>query len=85
MKSGVRQGGIISCLLFDIYMNELIFKLKNSGNECYVNGVFVGCIFYADDVLLLSGSMIKLQKLLDLSIEFANEFSMKFNSKSLGV
>ena len=81
MKSGVRQGGVISCLLFNIYINELICKLKNSENGCYLNGVFAGCIFYADDVLLLSGSMIKLQKLLDLSIEYANEFSMKFNSK----
>ena len=83
MKSGVRQGGVISCLLFNIYINELICKLKNSGNGCYASGVFTGCIFYADDVLLLSGSIIKLQKLLNLSVKYVNEFRVKFNSKVL--
>ena len=81
MKSGVRQGGVISCLLFNIYINDLICILKNSGNGCYMSGLFMGCIFYADDVLLLSGSVIKLQKLLDLCNDYANEFSLVFNNK----
>ena len=69
IKSGFRQGSVISCLLFNIYINKLIFKLKNSGNGCYIHGIFAECVFHADNVLLLSGSMIKLQKLLDLSTE----------------
>lgn len=81
MKSGVRQGGVISCLLFNIYINDLICRLRNSSYGCYMNGIFMGCIFYADDVLLLSVSRIKLQKLLDICNDYANEFHMKCNSK----
>ena len=31
IKSGVRQGGVCSCLLFNLYVNELIVKLQESG------------------------------------------------------
>ena len=62
LKSVVRQGGVIACLLFNIYINELICKLNNSGNECFINCLIAECMFYVDDVLLLFSSMIKLQK-----------------------
>jgi Reverse transcriptase (RNA-dependent DNA polymerase) len=57
MESGVRQGGVISCLLFNIYINELICRLEQSGYGCHMNGVYMGWILYGDDVMLLSGSI----------------------------
>jgi hypothetical protein len=66
IKSGVRQGGVCSCWLFNVYVNELIIRLELSGLGCRVRCVYAGCVLYADDILLLSGSVMKLQEMLDI-------------------
>ena len=52
--------GMMECILasFLIYINELILKLEESGLKCRLHGIFVGYIFYADDILLVSDSLI---------------------------
>ena len=61
--SGVRQGSVLSPLLFAIYVDD-IGKLSDERHALYV-------ILYADDILLLSPSVSRLQKLLhDCEDEF---------------
>ena len=59
IKCCVRQGGVCSCLLFNLYVNELIVKLQESDYGCKLWGVFAGCILYADDIWLISSSLKK--------------------------
>ena len=47
---GVRQGGILSLMLFCIYMDDLIKELRLSGFGTYLNNLFIGSILYADDI-----------------------------------
>ena len=79
IKSGIRQGGINSPGFFNIFINSLIVKLRMSGYGCYIADLFCGCILFADDILLLSASLGKLQCILDLCMEFADDNDMKFN------
>ena len=65
LKSGVRQGGVLSPILFNIYMNSLIQSLSVSDLGCHINGVYIGCLTYADDIILLSASVVHLQRMLD--------------------
>ena len=44
-------------------------------------GCFVGCVLYADDILLISGSVLKLQKMLNICSEYAKNNDFMFNSK----
>ena len=65
IKSGVRQGGVWSSWIFNLFMDELINMLHERGLGYFFKGLLVGCIYYADGLLLLSGSIRELQSILD--------------------
>ena len=54
VRNGVRQGGIISHVLFCIYIDGLLCMLSESGVGRYLGHVFVGALAYADDLALLA-------------------------------
>ena len=62
VRSGVRQGGVLSSSLFNIYADMFINNAVASNNGCYLNRCCVSCIMYADDLMLLSPSVTGLQK-----------------------
>ena len=53
-SNGVEQGGILSPLLFNVYLDEPILLLMEQGVGCHMNGMFVGTFSYAEDVTLLA-------------------------------
>ena len=63
--SGVRQGGILSPLLFNVYVDGILTALRDSKYGCHLRNVYLGCIMYADDLLLLLASVSELQLMLD--------------------
>jgi len=86
LQCGVRQGGVLSPVLFAVYVNSLIDMLRHSGYGCYVDTLFVGCVMYADDLLLVSASIHKLQLMVDICCSEAAKLDMKFNaSKSQAI
>jgi len=77
--SGVRQGSCLSPAVFTVFMNVFIKALKCQRAGCCISSLFVGCILYADDVLLLSPSVIGLPNMLDKCSELASTLSLEFN------
>jgi hypothetical protein len=45
--------GVLSPIMFNIYVDDLIGLLSASGCGCHVGRAFRGCIMYADDLLIL--------------------------------
>ena len=70
-SNGVKQGGILSPLFFNIYMDDLSKNLNNAGVGCYVNNNTVNHIMYADDMCLLAPSAKALQILIDECTRYA--------------
>ena len=52
VNSGARQGSILSPALCNMYINQLIDDLRKCSSGCHVNNYVIGCIFYADDIIL---------------------------------
>ena len=45
--NGVKQGGVLSPILFIIYMDTLLNRLSTSGYGCYIVRKFMGAFGYA--------------------------------------
>jgi hypothetical protein len=79
--NGIRQGGVISPVLFCIYIDELLLKLARKGSGCWVGSHYYGALGYADDLTLLSPSVSGLRAMLNICEEFAEEYSVKYNAE----
>ena len=80
VSNGVRQGGVSSAIFFAVYINDILDVLRKSKCGCKINGVFYGAVFYADDIILLSGSRNGLQSLVNICSEFASERNLTFGT-----
>ena len=79
--NGVRQGGVLSPILFAVYIDELLKRLETSGIGCYVGDEYLGVLGSADDLTLLAPTLYSLKCMLSICEEFAVEFDILFNAK----
>ena len=62
VSSGVKQGRVISPLLFSCYIGTLYSQLQHSSLGCHVGTPYAGALGYADDIALVAPSMHCLKK-----------------------
>ncbi|XP_063542680.1 uncharacterized protein LOC134751227 [Cydia strobilella] len=79
LECGVRQGGLSSPKLFNLYVDGLISELSNTHVGCHVDGVCVNNISYADDMVLLSPSVKALRRLLNICESYASSHGLQYN------
>ena len=56
--NGVKQGGVISPILFTVYIDNLIKILKQRNVGCKLVNTFLGVFGYADDLTLVMSPVI---------------------------
>jgi len=79
LMSGVKQGGILSPLLFILYVNVILEKLEKSGLGCFIGYKCCNSYMYADDLILLSLTVTDLQRLFDLCCTLFNHLDLPIN------
>jgi len=66
-------------VLFAVYVDELIFRLKSANN-------YYGCLLYADDIVLLAHTLNGMERMLNICTDFGIEYDVNFNeNKSLAL
>jgi hypothetical protein len=81
VSNGVKQGAIISPILFCVYLDSLLIELKKAGVGCFIGRWFVAALAYADDVVLLAPTARAMRTMLTVCDKFATEFNVIFNAK----
>ena len=57
ISNGVKQGGVISPVMFNLYLYYLFIYLKQSGLGCHIHGTYMGALGYTDDITLTCPSL----------------------------
>ena len=71
--NGVRQGGILTPHLFNVYINELRIRLNSQFFGCHINSICYNHLIYADPTVLLAPLPKALQMLIDICVAFGIE------------
>ena len=77
--NGVKQGGVLSPILFVVCTDGLLERLKNTGVGCHMGSRLVGALAYADDITLLAPCKSALSILIRVCQNYAAEYDIMFN------
>ncbi len=78
-SNGIRQGGIISPVLFCVYMDALLKRHEAECFGCWIGNHYLGLIVYADDRNLLSSSAHGLRRITKICGEVGIECGVQSN------
>ena len=88
---GVRQGCVLSPILFSIFLDGLILRLKalkigihiggrgKGKSWVYSSSLIVSSLFFADDIVLMADNASDLSRLLDTVWSYSVEWKFRFN------
>ena len=80
---GVKQGGVLSPILFTVYIDNLIKILKHNNVGCKVGNKFLGLLSYADDLTIICPKLLGIREMLYICADYAKDYNILFNvSKS---
>ena len=75
------RGGVLSPILFTIYIDDLLIELEKKGVGCYWNQHFAGAVCYANNIALLAPSPTAMRLMLSTCTSFAEAaHSLVFNA-----
>ena len=82
----LRQGYVLSPLLFSFYLHSLVEKLRGAGvGVAYRGGGMVIALLYADDAVLLTENEEQMKRGLKVLEEWCKEWAVKINVEKSGV
>ena len=70
----------MSPILFCIYLDGLLNLLATAQIGCFIGRVFVGCLAYADDIVLLASTTGAMRNMLAIGDSFAKDYNLVFNA-----
>ena len=77
---GVKQGGVLSPVLYCVYIDDQLLASSNSGVGCYIGTTFDGALAYADGIIFIAPTSTAKRKLQYICGECASEYCISVNA-----
>ena len=83
MKDSIRQGGVLSVILYSAMMDEIAKAVSERGIGIPIpkSKDKIGCLLWMDDVVLLSDNEKDMQDLLDITYTIAGKYHIEFGEE----
>jgi len=78
---GVRQGCILSPLLFGLYTEELAVRVNKCNKGIQVSDNRIDVLLYADDIVVMAESSEDLQQVLNVVAGYGKDFDVSFSNE----
>ena len=82
VNNGVKQGAVLSPILFCVYIDSLFSVLRRNRTGCWINGMYAGIMGYADDMWLLSPTQDGLQEMVQICSDYCKNLNLSFSTRS---
>jgi hypothetical protein len=81
LSIGLKQGCVLSPILFALYLRDLGNSLLESGKGISVGGEKIPGLFFADDVVLMANTKVELQDLLRIAGDYGEKWRLEYSEK----
>ena len=82
MKDNIRQGGVLSVIMYATLMDEIAKEVKQRNLGVNMGqGTKIGCLLWMDDVALISENKEEMQEMLNITEEIGNRYRIKFGEE----
>ena len=82
---GVKQGAILSMLLYICFINELMKEINGCNIGCNVSGLCCPCVGFADDLAVMSLHAPCLQAIINYAWQYSCKWHFSFNVSKCAV
>jgi hypothetical protein len=80
LRQGVKQGSVLSPVLYAVFLDGVVAELKQRGLGVVVEGVWMGAALYADDTVLLAASREELVEMMAVVEEYSRRWRFRVNA-----
>ena len=79
INNGLKQGGVLSPILFNLYTDPLLKELRNSGVRYCIDSMMSNFFSHADDLVVLLLTITGLSKFIKVSDNYSKSFNIDLN------